>query len=85
MARRFARTGIAAVVLAGTAVAFSGLPAQAQVRPATVGGGYETVILFYNNAAHTTLIGELANGCFHMSWGSTSSYFTSTYYACSSD
>jgi len=77
MAKRLARTGIAAMALTGTVIAFGGITAQAQVRPGSIGGGTEFTTDFYNNAQHTTIIGALGNGCVHFSWGTTSSYFTS--------
>jgi hypothetical protein len=77
MLRKRTRTGIAGVVLAAAAVAATGLPAQAQAKPALL-PGYEYVVLYYSNAQHTDNIGAIYFGCFSSSWGSRSMY-TSEY------
>jgi hypothetical protein len=82
MRRMLTRTGIGAMALAGTVLACGALPAHAQARPGTVGGGIEVVTYFYNNAAHTTIIGAIGNGCVRVDWGTTSSYQTSTEFTC---
>jgi hypothetical protein len=73
MLRKLTRTGIAGLVLAGAAVAGTGLPAQAQTKPAFL-PGYEYVILYYSNAQHTNNIGERTFGCTSSSWGKASMY-----------
>jgi hypothetical protein len=81
MTRKLTRTGIAAIVLAGAAIAGSSLPAQAAARPG-VAPGTEYVITYYSNGQHTTVIGEIQFGCFTGSWGSRSSFYVSETLAC---
>jgi hypothetical protein len=73
MLRKFTRTGIATLVLAGAVAAGTGLPAQAQVKPRIV-PGEEYVILYYNNAQHTTNVGEVSFGCYVDDWGTRTMY-----------
>jgi hypothetical protein len=80
MLRKLTRTGMA-MVLAGAAVASTGLPAQAQMKP-RVGQGEEVVILYYSNAQHTTLVGEHEFGCVYYTWGTESSYTSGNEYLC---
>jgi hypothetical protein len=77
MTRKLSRTGSAAIVLAGTALAGSSLPAQAltQARPGPV-IQKETLYTYYNNAQHTTVIGYAEYGCTTVISGSSSSYYT---------
>jgi len=83
MVKKFARTGIAALVLAGFAIAASVLPAQAaQVRPG-VAQGEEVVNTFYSNAQETTVVGSHAFGsCGNYTTGQITSYFTTHSYLC---
>lgn len=83
MTRKLALTGIAVIALGGTAIAGSGLPAQA--KPG-LNFNTEYVTTYYNNAEHTTVIGyhELGYGenCTDYNWGTTSSYVTYTSFPC---
>jgi hypothetical protein len=83
MTRKLSRTGIAALFLAGTALAGSSLPAQAmtQARPGPI-IQKETLYTFYNNAQHTTVIGYAEYGCTTVKSGSESSYYTVIMYSC---
>jgi hypothetical protein len=83
MVQKFARTGIAALVLASAAMAVSTLPAQAsQVRPG-VAQGEEVVNTFYSNAQETTVVGSHAFGsCGNYTTGQITSYFTTHSYLC---
>lgn len=83
MVQKFARTGIAALVLASAAMAVSALPAQAsQVRPG-VAQGEEVVNTFYSNAQETTVVGTHAFGsCGNYTTGEITSYFTTHSYLC---
>ena len=78
MVRRLARTGVAAVVLAVTAVAGSGLPAQAV--PIT----QENVFTYYSSAQKTTIVGQFYQGGCPPgpSWGTFSRYSTFVTYSC---
>jgi hypothetical protein len=60
MTRKLTRTGIAAIVLAGTAIAGSALPAQA--KPA-INPNTEYVFLYYSTPQHTMLNGYYEFGC----------------------
>jgi hypothetical protein len=83
MASKLAWTGIAAAVLAGTVLA-GALPAQAQARP-RVAYGHENVIDYYNNAQHSTLVGQLYQGsCGGTSWGTFTAYSTLYQFTCPS-
>jgi hypothetical protein len=83
MSMKFARTGIAALMLAGGALAGGALPAQAvQVRPAPaaqirpdINRGYY-VIFYYSNAQDTTLVGAYYSpgDLCGTSWGNVTSY-----------
>jgi hypothetical protein len=81
MLRKLTRTSIAAMALAGAVVAGSGLPAHAQVKPRIV-PGEEYVILYYNNAQHSTNVGEVSFGCYVDDWGTRTSYSTAYSFAC---
>jgi hypothetical protein len=84
MARKFARTGFAALAVAGTLLAGSGLSAQAQVKP-QIAYGEEIVTTYYNNAAHSEVVGVhylgtcVSSGA---SWGTISQYSTFDEYTC---
>jgi hypothetical protein len=84
MIRKLAGAGFVTMLLAGTVLA-GGLPAQAaQVRPG-VAYGHELVYYYYNDAQHTTLIGEQQLGsCGFYVFGTTSSYYTRDEYTCPS-
>jgi hypothetical protein len=78
--RKLTRTGIAAIVLAGTAIAGSALPAQAKpdINPNT-----EYVTLYYSTPQHTTLIGYYEYGCAGIQeWGSQTGYRVFETYQC---
>jgi Family of unknown function (DUF6289) len=83
MARTLARTGIAAVVLAGAAIAGGGSLAQAQARP-MVPIDYEIVITYYNNAQLSEIVGQGWIGACDpgSSWGKITSYRTSYTFSC---
>jgi hypothetical protein len=84
MARKLARTGIVTMVLAGAVMAGGGLPAVAQDRPG-VGFGTEVVVTYYNNAQHTTEVGQHAFGsCGLYTTGSTSNFTSVNEYMCPS-
>jgi hypothetical protein len=73
---KLARTGFAVIVAAGIAAGGSVLPAQAKpsIPPNT-----EYVYVYYNNAQHTTVVGEdteIAAGCPWIAWGTRTSYYT---------
>ena len=78
MTRKLSRTVIAATVLAGFTMV-GGLSASAQT---SVAPGEEVFTTYYNNAQHSTVIGQRAIGCTIYAWGSTSSYITVNAYAC---
>ncbi|HLK00232.1 MAG TPA: hypothetical protein VKU39_10035 [Streptosporangiaceae bacterium] len=83
MTRKITRAGIAAIVLAGTAIAGSALPARANshLNPNT-----EYTYTYYSSAQHTTIVGYRDFGygqwCTNDSWGTTSSYYTVTWRPC---
>jgi hypothetical protein len=82
MTRTLARTGIAAVVLAGATIAGGGL--QAQARPMILINS-EIVITYYSNAQHSAEVGQrYIGGCSlgYLDWGKTSSYTTSSGFTC---
>jgi hypothetical protein len=84
MARRFARTGFAALAVAGMFMAGSGTLAQAQVKP-QIAYGQEDVTTYYNNAAHSEVVGVHYLGtCVPAgsSWGTFSAYYTFEEYSC---
>jgi hypothetical protein len=75
MTRKTARAGVVAMVMAGTAIMGSGLPAQAKTNTEPV--GVQDITWFYSNAQHTTTIGEVITGeagCPSSRWGTTSIY-----------
>lgn len=70
MARRFARSGVAAIVAAGVVLA-GALPAQAQ-QPVIKHG---TLTYYYSSAAYTTVVGMLWLGsCPGDAWGTRTGY-----------
>jgi hypothetical protein len=77
MKRKFARTGIAALVLGSIVMVGSGSPAQAKPDLNT---GTEYITTYWSNAQHTTFVGERVIGygenCQNYSYGSTSAYAT---------
>jgi hypothetical protein len=79
MARRLARAGVAAVVLAAAAVASSGLPARAV--PITE----ENIITYYSNAQKTIIVGQFYQGGCPPgpSWGTFGPYSTLVTHSCS--
>jgi hypothetical protein len=82
MTRTLARTGIAAVIIASAVMAGGGLPAQA--KPMILINS-EIVISYYNNAQHSTLVGQrYIGGCSlgYLDWGNTSSYSSSYGFSC---
>ena len=82
MTRTLARTGIAAVVVAGAIIAGGGL--QAQARPMILINS-EIVITYYSNAQHSAEVGQrYIGGCSlgYLDWGKTSSYTTSSGFTC---
>jgi hypothetical protein len=83
MKRKFARTGIAALVVGSTVMAGSALPAQAKPE---LNFGTEYVTTYWSNAQHTTFVGERVLGygenCQNYSYGSTSAYVTYSTYPC---
>jgi len=84
MARKFARTGIAALAVAGIVMAGGGLSAQAQVKP-QIAYGEEAVTTYYNNAQHSVVVGVRYLGtCVPAgaSWGTFSAYSTFDEYYC---
>jgi hypothetical protein len=84
MAGKLVRSGLAAAAaaVAGLTLVGGGLPAQAQARPG-IGQGTEVVWDYYNNAQHTTLVGEVARGsCGISSSGQTTAYYTVHEYLC---
>jgi len=83
MAPKFARTAIAALVVAGT-VMVGGVSAQAQVKP-QIAYGEEAVTTYYNNAQHSEIVGVRYLGiCVPAgdSWGTISAYSTFDEYYC---
>jgi hypothetical protein len=84
MARKLTRTRIAAAVLAGTALA-AGVPAVAQASP-RIAYGEEDVFTYYNNAQHSTVVGQhfLGTCTTDPSWGTFSMYYTFIEYNCDS-
>jgi hypothetical protein len=85
MAPKFARTGIAALAVAGIVMAGGGLSAQAQVKP-QIAYGEEAVTTYYNNAQHSEIVGVRYLGtCVPVgdSWGTFSAYSTFYEYYCS--
>jgi hypothetical protein len=81
--RMFAKTRIAAIVLAGAAVAAAaiGVPAQAHAGPRIV-PGMEGIHTYYNDAQHTTIVGQVEYGCWNDTWGTTSDYQTFELISC---
>jgi hypothetical protein len=75
------RIALAAALAAGLTMAASTLSASAATRPG-VGQGEEVVITYYNNAQHSTVVGQYAFGCTFSSWGESTSYETAIEYAC---
>jgi hypothetical protein len=72
MHRKFTRTALVAIALAG-AVITSGMPAQAaQHRPAVTPGD-ELLISYYSTPQHTQLIGQYG-GCPFIKWGTQTGY-----------
>ena len=81
MTRKLTRTGIAAIVVAGTVAAMTGSALPAQAKPNLV-YSTETVYIYYSNASRTTDIGDRGYGCQWISWGSTSAYYVIDTYRC---
>lgn len=83
MKRKFARAGIAALVLGGIAMVGNSSPAQA--KPG-LNFGTEYVTTYWTNAQHTTFVGERVIGygqnCQNYTYGSTSAYATYSTYPC---
>jgi hypothetical protein len=83
MAMKFARTGIAALMLTSAAMAGCVLPAQAaQARPGIHSGVYEYT--YFSNAQHTTVVGVYfspGNLC-GTSYGKETAYYTVTFEQC---
>jgi hypothetical protein len=77
MKRKFARTGIAALVLGSMVMVGSGVPAQAKPDLNT---NIEYITTYWSNAQHTTFVGERVLGygenCQNYTYGSTSAYAT---------
>lgn len=89
MIGKFARAGIAALVLGSSALAVGALPAQAQVQvrpgPGQLPNDEEIETFYYSSAAKTTAVGEKSYGnCGFSSWGVPSAYSTTFVYSCSS-
>ena len=80
MFRKLARTCIATLILAGTAVAGSGLPAQANPSPRV--REFELILTYYNNAQHSIVVGTFASGCYYYASGTRSAYVSSNSYLC---
>jgi hypothetical protein len=75
MIRKIVQTGVVAMVLAGTAIIGSGLPAHAKTQTEPI--GLRDITWFYSNAQHTTTVGEVVigeAGCASSRWGTTSAY-----------
>lgn len=75
---KLARTGFAAIVVASIAAGTSVLPAQAKP---SISPNTEYVNVYYNNAQHTTVVGEYttiypANCNDWVAWGTRTSYYT---------
>jgi hypothetical protein len=77
MKRKFACTGMAALVLGSIVMVGSGSPAQA--KPG-LNFGTEYITTYWSNAQHTTFVGERVIGygqnCQNYTYGSTSAYPT---------
>jgi hypothetical protein len=82
--KKIAGTGIAAIMLASTAIAGSTLPAQAQPGRDS-SSGFEYVTEYYSNSQLTTIVGYYEFGCAGTyRGGSTSSYIRRWTLTCSS-
>jgi hypothetical protein len=85
MMKKLNRAGIAAIVLAGVALAGTSLPAQA-VEPG-LSPGTEYLFNYYSNPQRTILVGVrsegFGRGCVNSSWGQTTNYVYITSYPCS--
>jgi multidrug efflux pump subunit AcrB len=81
MTRTFVRTAIAAMAMACLAVAAGTFATQAKASP-QVQPDTEYVTTYYSTAAHTTVVGQVTFGCTSSDWGSRTSYYTDTTYAC---
>jgi hypothetical protein len=79
MVRKLARTGVAVVILAVTAIAGSGLPVRAV--PITE----ENIFTYYSSAQKTTIVGQFYQGGCPPgpSWGTFSAYSTFVTHSCS--
>ncbi|WP_329560824.1 hypothetical protein [Kitasatospora sp. NBC_01266] len=85
MIGKFARTGLVALLMTGTAMV-GALPAQAaQAHPKPeIGPSSEYVVDFFSDAQHTLLVGIRQNGpCGAFSYGITTAYYVGGYAACS--
>ncbi|WP_034086761.1 hypothetical protein [Streptacidiphilus albus] len=85
MVGKFARAGLIALLMTGTAMA-GALPAQAAQAYAKPGIAppVEYVVDYYNNAQHTLLVGVRQNGpCGAFSYGTTTAYYVGGYAPCS--
>jgi Family of unknown function (DUF6289) len=81
MAGKAARLALAATLVTGLTMAACALPASAAARPG-VAPGEEILLTYYNNAQHSTVVGQYAYGCTFSSWGESTSYYVTTAHAC---
>jgi uncharacterized protein DUF6289 len=82
MIGKFARAGIAALMLGSSVLTVGALPAQAQARPGQIAD--EVEFIYYSSAAKTTAVGEKMYGaCGFSSWGVSSNYYVLFTYPCS--